>query len=151
MAKEDSRIGTPTLIVEFDPEHDCPIDFLGESSDLVYFISFAYSERYGSAHDLACLASHLKRDLGINLKPLVTFGDAQCENTEEEQALEALWQEGEPLARCCREVATAVDSTPKLKRLSSDFPDLSDRLGELGEMAAWAAGRSARIRLTYTL
>ena len=151
MVREGSRIGTPTLIVEFDPEHDCPIDFLGESSDLIYFISFAYSERYGSDHDLARLASHLKRYLDINLKPLLTFGDAQCENSEEEQALESLWQEGEPLAKCCRDVATAVDSTPKLKRLSSDFPDLSDRLSELGEMAAWASERSARIRLTYTL
>ena len=151
MVRESSRIGTPTLIVEFDQEHDCPIDFLGESSDLVYFISFAYSERYGSDHDLARLASHLKRDLGINLRPLLTFGDAQCENSEEEQALEALWQEAPPLAKCCRDVAAAVDSTPNLKRLSSDFPDLSDRLGELGEMAAWASNHSARIRLTYIL
>ena len=151
MVGKGSRIGTPTLIVEFDPEHDCPIDFLGESSNLVYFISFAYSERYGSDHDLACLASHLKRDLGVNLRPLLTFGDAQCESSEEEQALEALWQEAHPLATCCREVATAVDSTPKLKRLSSDFPDLSDRLGELAEMAAWASKHSARIRLTYIL
>lgn len=151
MVREGSRIGPPTLIVEFDQEHDCPIDFLGESSDLVYFISFAYSERYGSDHDLARLASHLKRGLGINLRPLLTFGDAQCENSEEEQALEALWQEGEPLARCCRDVAAAVDSTPKLKGLLSDFPDLSDRLGELGEMAAWASKHSSRIRLTYIL
>lgn len=142
----------PTLlIVETTAGEECPIDFLGESADLVYFLSFAYSERYGSDHPLARAAALLKRRHHIDLSPLLRFADAEAESPEEEQALEALWQEPEPLARAARQAAEAIEGSAELRDLTADFPELPERLRELAEMAEWAAGRGARIRLTYLL
>ena len=61
------------LIVETTADEECPLEFLGESADIVYFISFAHSERYGAAHPLAKAAGLLKRRLGIDLNPLLTY------------------------------------------------------------------------------
>jgi len=140
-----------TLIVETTAGEECPIDFLGDSADVVYFISFAHSERYGADHPLAKAAAILKRQLRINLSPLLTFADARSENAEEELALEAMWQDAAPLAECARQVAQAIEGTPELRELTTDFPELPERLRELAAMAAWAAERSARVRLTYVI
>jgi hypothetical protein len=35
-----------TLFVEFDPPEPCPYAFDGDTSDVVYFLSFAFSTRY---------------------------------------------------------------------------------------------------------
>ena len=140
-----------TLIVETSAAEECPVDFLGDSADVVYFISFAHSERYGSDHPLAKAAAILKRQLRVNLSPLLTFGDARTENSEEERALEQLWQEAAPLAECARQVAEAIAGTPELRNLTSGFPELPERLKELADMAAWAAERGATVRLTYVL
>ena len=140
-----------TLIVETSAGEECPVDFLGDSADVVYFISFAHSERYGSDHPLAKAAAVLKRQLRVNLSPLLTFGDARAENSEEERALERLWQEAAPLAECARQVAEAIEGTAELRELTSDFPELPERLKELADMAAWAAERGATVRLTYVL
>ncbi len=143
---------TPTaLIVETTAAEGCPIDFLGDSADVVYFLSFAHSERYGSDHPLAKAAAFLKRQLRLNLSPLLTFGDAGAESPDEERALESLWQEARPLAECARQVAEALEGTPELRELTSDFPELPERLRELAAMAAWAAERGAKVRLTYAL
>jgi hypothetical protein len=37
-----------TLFVEFDPPEPCPNAFAADTSDLVYFLSFAFSARHGS-------------------------------------------------------------------------------------------------------
>ncbi len=140
-----------TLIVETTADDECPIDFLGDTADLVYFISFAHSERYGADHPLARAAAVLKRRLRIDLSPLLTFGDARTEGAEEDRALEQLWQDAAPLARCARGVAKAIEGTPGLRELTADFSELPERLKELSDMAAWAAERGARVRLTYVL
>ncbi len=139
------------LIVETTAGVECPIDFLGDSADIVYFISFAYSERYGSDHPLARAAALLKRQLRLDLSPLLKFADARVENEEEERALESLWQEAAPLAECARRAAEAIEETPEVRELTADFPELPDRLKELSHMAAWAAERGAQVRLTYVI
>ena len=140
-----------TLIVETTTDEECPLEFLGDSADIVYFISFAHSERYGAAHPLAKAAGLLKRRLSVDLKPLLIYADARAESGEEERALEAMWQEASPLAECARRAAGAIEGTPELRELTADFPELPERPRELAAMAGWAAERGARVRLTYVL
>jgi hypothetical protein len=140
-----------TLILETTAAEDCPIEFLGDSADIVYFISFAHSERYGADHPLSKAAAILKRRLRLDLSPLLTFADARAESEDEQRALETIWQDAAPLAESARRVACAIQATPELRELTSDFPELPDRLHELAEMARWAAERGARLRLTYVI
>ena len=140
-----------TLIVETTAGEECPIEFLGDSADIVYFISFAHSERYGSDHPLAKAAAILKRQLHLNLAPLLTFADARIENEQEARLLEGLWQDAAPLVDCASRVAQAIEGTPELSQLTAGFPELPERLKELSGMAAWAAERDAKVRLTYVL
>ena len=139
------------LIVETTAEEECPLEFLGDSADIVYFISFAHSERYGSSHPLSRAAGVLKRQLQIDLVPLLTFADARTESADEERALETMWQDPAPLAASARRVAAAIEATPRLRELTEDFPELPDRLRELADMADWVAARGAKIRLTYVI
>ena len=145
-----SEPAATALIVETTAEEDCPLEFFGDSADIVYFISFAHSERYGSSHPLSKATRILKR-LRINLVPLLTFADARTESAAEEQALETMWQDPAPLAECARRVAQEIEASEQLRELSADFPELPDRLRELATMADWAAERGARIRLTYVI
>lgn len=140
-----------TLIVETTAAEPCPIDFLGDTSDIVYFISMAHTERYGADHPLAKAAAILKRQLRVKMGPLLNFADARTQDEEEEQMLERLWQEGEPLSQAARSVAEAIEGTPQLQQLTSAFPELPERLRELSDIAAWAAGRGAKVRLTYVI
>lgn len=140
-----------TLIVETTAEEPCPIEFLGETSDIVYFISMAHTERYGADHPLSKAAAILKRQLRVKMGPLLNFADARTEDPEEEAMLERLWQEAAPLAETARSVAEAVEGTPQLRELTAAFPELPDRLRELSDIAAWAAERGAKVRLTYVL
>lgn len=143
---------TPTtLIVETTAEEDCPHDFLGDTADIVYFISFAHSERYGADHPLSKAAAILKRQLKINLAPIMNYGDARTENAEEESLLERLWQDALPLAESARSAAEAIEATPELRELTSDLPELPTRLRELADIAYWAAEHGARVRLTYII
>ena len=146
-----SEPAATALIVETTAEEECPLEFYGDSADIVYFISFAHSLRYGSSHPLSKAAGILKRQLQINLVPLLTFADARTESAAEEQALETMWQEPAPLAESARRVAEAIEATQQLRELAADFPELPDRLRELAEMADWSAERGARIRLTYVI
>ena len=143
---------TPTtLIVETTAKEACPVDFLGDSADIVYFISMAHTERYGADHPLAKAASILKRRLRVNMAPLLNFADARTDDAGEEQMLESLWQDAEPLAQSALSVAEAIESTPELHELTSAFPELPDRLKELSAIAQWAAERGAKVRLTYII
>ncbi|MCH7577615.1 MAG: hypothetical protein IH822_07450, partial [Chloroflexi bacterium] len=117
-----SEPAATALIVETTAEEDCPLEFFGDSADIVYFISFAHSERYGSRHPLSKAAGILKRQLQINLTPLLTFADARTESAAEEQALETMWQEPAPLAESARRVAQAIEATEQLHELAADFP-----------------------------
>lgn len=140
-----------TLIVETTGSEECPLDFLGDASDIVYFISFAHSERYGADHPLASAARILKHKLRVPVTPLLTFADARSENEQEERLLETLWQDPAPLEDSARRAAEAIEGTPELRELTAGFPELPQRLRELAAMAAWAAERGARVRLTYAL
>lgn len=146
-----AQLNPTTLIVEFDTDDACPIDFLGDSSDVVYFISMAHSERYGAFHPLARAAALLKRRLRVNISPLLKFADAEVEDEAEAQLLDKLWQDPQPLAASARAAASAIDSDPEVRELTADFPELPERLRELAAMAEWAAARGARVRLTYVL
>jgi len=140
-----------TLIVETTDPEPCPIDFLGDAADIVYFISMAHTERYGADHPLAKAAAILKRQLRVNLSPLLNFADARADNEQEERLLENLWQDAAPLAEATRATADAIAGTPQLLELTAAFPELPDRLRELADMASWAAERGARVRLTYVI
>ena len=143
---------TPTaLIVETTADEPCSVDFLGDTADIVYFISMAHTERYGADHPLAKAAAILKRTLRVNMAPLLKFADARTDNTAEEEMLEGLWQDAAPLAETARTVAEAIEGTTELRELTSSFPELSERLKELATIATWAADRGARVRLTYLI
>ncbi len=146
-----SSPGPTTLIVETTTGEEPPVDFLGPTADIVYFISFAHTERYGAHHPLAKAAAVLKRKLRVNIAPLMTFADARTEDAEDEALLERIWQDAAPLADSARAVATAIETTPELRDLTADFPELPQRLRELADIAAWAAERGAKVRLTYVL
>jgi hypothetical protein len=140
-----------TLLIVETTAGDPPVEFLGDTADIVYFISMAHSERYGADHPLARASSIIKRKLRIPIGPLMVFGDANTETSEERDLLEKLWQDAAPLAEAATRAAEAIESEPELQELTSEFPELTDRLRELSAMAAWAAERDARIRLTYIL
>ena len=140
-----------TLIVEATAAEACPVEFLGDTADIVYFISMAHTERYGADHPLAKAAAILKRRLRIGLGPLLNFADARTESAVEERLLEGLWQDGAPLAEAARKVAAAIVDEEELRELTSAIPELPERLRELADMAAWAAEHGARIRLTYVM
>ena len=143
---------TPTaLIVETTAAEPCPVDFLGDTADIVYFISMAHTERYGADHPLAKAAAILKRTLRVNMAPLLKFADARTDNAAEEEMLEGLWQDAAPLTEAARTVAEAIVGTTELRELTSSFPELPERLNELARIAAWAADRGARVRLTYLI
>ncbi|HKZ51632.1 MAG TPA: hypothetical protein VJ256_07750, partial [Dehalococcoidia bacterium] len=69
----------PVLIVETTTSELGTHKFGGPTASLVYFLSFAHAERYGSDHALAQAAAILKRRLHINMAPLLTFGAARSE------------------------------------------------------------------------
>jgi hypothetical protein len=141
----------PTVLIVETTAGEPPVEFLGETSGLVYFMSMAHSERYGADHPLAKAASIMKRRMKLAINPLLNFGDANAETSEERELLEKLWQDAAPLAAAARAAADAIDLTDDVRELTSGFPDLPDRLRELAEMADWAAERAAKIRLTYAL
>jgi len=141
----------PTVLIVETTAGEPPIEFLGETSGLVYFMSMAHSERYGADHPLAKAASIMKRRMKLAINPLLNFGDANAETSEERQLLEKLWQDASPVAIAARAAADAIETTDDLRDLTSRFPDLPDRLRELAQIAEWAAQREAKVRLTYAL
>jgi hypothetical protein len=145
-------VTNPTaLIVETTADEEPPDAFLGDTADLVYFMSMAHTERYGADHALAKAAGIIKRRLRIPMAPLLNFGDAQPENAEEAQLLERIWQDAAPLAGAARSIAGAIEANEDLRELTSAFPELPDRLRELAAIAEWAAERGAQVRLTYLI
>ncbi len=139
------------LIVETTAPKECPLGFGGDTAPLVYFMSFAAAERYGARHPLAQAAFILRRELGIDLAPLLRFTSAEPQGPQDLEELEHLWQDPGPLARTCQEVAEALRQDPRLAELTADFPALPQRLEELAAIARWAAQEGAQIRLTYLL
>jgi hypothetical protein len=125
--------------------------FTGPHLDLLTFLTFGASERYGAMHPLSGVANLLRRRHGVNLGPLFTFGDAVPDDDEDRRELERLWQDADPLAQCCTAVIAAVSGNARLQELAQGFPDLLPRLADLQHIAEWAAARGARVRITYRL
>ena len=143
----------PRLYFETDSADACPIEFGGASDVLVYFLSLAYSTRYGSIHPFSQLALLLRGyEYGVDLKPLLTFADRAVEEEADQTELDRVWQGAAPLAASVQAVVAALDAgDARIAELTADGPDLRDRLDDLRRMAAWAAARDARVRLTFEL
>jgi hypothetical protein len=142
----------PRVVLDYDPPEAGAPQLQGDTSDLVYFLSFAFSQRYGATHELAVAALVLRGEFKINIAPLMTFADRDIEESVDAETLERAWQDAMPLAECCRAVAAALGSDDKrLAAVRHDFPRLQDLIGQLGECAAWAATGGLRIRVTYEL
>lgn len=142
---------SPTVLIFETTAGEPPVEFLGDSGDIVYFISMAHSERYGADHPLARASSVIKRRLRIPMGPLLNFGDAATDNAAEEELLERLWQDAAGLAECARAVASAIESDEELREMTFALPELPDRLRELAAMADWAGAQGAQVRLTFAL
>jgi len=142
----------PRIILDFGPAQPDVPAFTSDTADLVYFLSWAFSARYGANHEMSVVSLILRGEFKINLAPLLTFADREVEEPADEEALERAWQDAAPLAECCEKVVQALGSGEKrLAALHDEYPGLSQNIEELGRSAAWAAGRGARIRVTYLL
>jgi hypothetical protein len=142
----------PRIFIDYDPPEAGAPQLMGDTSDLVYFLSFAFSQRYGASHEMSIAALALRGEFKINTAPLLTFADRNIEEPADEETLERAWQDAIGLAECCRAVAAALGSDDKrMTALRDDYPRLQDLVGELGECAAWAATGGLRIRVTYDL
>lgn len=143
---------TTRIILDFDPPFDDAPDFEGDTSDLVYFLSWAFSARYGANHEMSLASLVLRGEFGIDLKPLLTFADRNVEEPADAEQLERAWQDAEPLAETCGKVAEALDSDERrLMTLREDYPALRDNIAGLGRIANAAAERGSRIRVTFEL
>lgn len=144
--------GVTHLIVELDPAGAAPVAFASDTAPLVYFLSFAFAARYGSQHELTKAALLLRGgEHKLDLKPLLTFADRNAEEPLDKRELERAWQDAGLLAECCRGVVAAIDSDAAIREQLVDFPTLRDLLGEVGRVAADAAERGQRVRLTYSM
>jgi hypothetical protein len=142
----------PRIVLDFEPPQPGAPTFTADTADLVYFLSWAFSTRYGASHEMSVAALVLRSEFKIDLLPLLTFADRSVEDPADEEALQRAWQDAAPLAECCERVHEALGSDEKrLASLRDDYPALRELIRELGQTAAWAAGRSARIRVTYEL
>ena len=142
----------PTFYFETDAHGPCPITFGGDAAVLVYFLSLAFSTRYGSQHDLSKLALILRGEHKIDLDPLTTFADRNVEVDADERELARVWQEAAPLAEALRRVIGVLEAgDERVDALTAATPDLAPRLRDLLHMSQWAAGRGARVRMTFEL
>ena len=142
----------PRLFFETDPPLVSSPEFSGPSDVLVYFLSLAFSTRYGSLHPLSQLALLLRRDRKIDLAPLTTFADRDVEVEADQVELDRVWQDAAPLAATLRAVVDALASgDDEIAELSADAPDLGARLDDLRRMAEQATAAGARVRLSFEL
>ncbi|MBX7112179.1 MAG: hypothetical protein K1X87_10105 [Dehalococcoidia bacterium] len=140
------------LFVEFDTDEPCPFGFLGDPTVVLFFISWAFSMRFGGMHELAQAAMHMQRRHKVDLKPLLTYADRDAESEDDRRELERAWQEATPLAASARAVAMALESDDaELRRLTAGYEELAPRLRELAAICDWAASRGAGVRLSFWL
>ena len=141
----------PTLHLDFDPELPDAPAFAGDTSDLVWFLSWAFAARYGASHELTLAAVRLRQAHHVDLAPLLTFADREIEEPADAEELDRVWQDAGPLADCCEAVVAAFDADSELAGLRQEYPGLRNRLAELGRAARLAAERGARVRISYTM
>jgi hypothetical protein len=144
--------GVPSFFFETDAGEPCPVELRGPGDVLVYFLSLAFSTRYGSLHPLSQLALLLRGELKIDLGPLTTFADRDIEVEADQVELDRVWQDARPLADTLRAVNAALSSgDDRIAQLTEEATGLADRLSDLQRMAEWAAARNARVRVTFEL
>ncbi len=142
----------PRIVLDFDPEQPEAPAFQTETSELVFFLSWAFSQRYGASHEMSQAALQLRSEYKIDLTPLLTFADREVEDPDDAAVLERSWQDAAPLAECCsRVVETMRGDDNQLVELREAYPSLIGNIEELGQIAAWTAEQGARIRITYEL
>jgi hypothetical protein len=142
----------PQIILDFDPEQPDAPGFENDTSDLVFFLSWAFATRYGASHELSEAAIILRNEHKIDLAPLLTFADRDIETPEDEDVMERSWQEAALLAACCDAAADGLGrADDRLDSLREDYPSLVPAIRVLGHIAAWASERGARIRVTYSM
>jgi hypothetical protein len=84
----------PQVIVDLDPPQPDAPPFESDTSDLVYFLSWAFSARYGANHELSVAALVLRGEFKIDLSPLLTFADRDVKDDEDRRLMDESWQEG---------------------------------------------------------
>jgi hypothetical protein len=142
----------PRIILDFDPKQPAAPAFEGDTSELVFFLSWAFSQRYGANHELSQASQILRSEYKIDLVPLLTFADREVEDAQDADVLERSWQDAAPLAECCQHVVEVLrGGNSRLNELTSEYPNLAGNVEELGNIAAWTAEQGARIRVTYEL
>ena len=142
----------PRIVLDFDPPRPDAPQVEGDSSDLVYFLSWAFSARYGGNHEMSVASLVLRGEFGIDLRPLLTFADREVEMDADAEMLDRAWQDPGPLADCCDQVAKAFRSgEPRLAAVAEEYPRLVDQLVELGQIASWAAANGLRLRVTFSM
>ena len=142
----------PRIVLDFDPPQPDSPQFGDESADLVYFLSWAFSARYGGNHEMSLASLVLRGEFGIDLRPLLTFADRDVEMEADAEMLEKAWQDGGPLADCCDAVVRALRSgDARLQSLVDEYPKLPGEIEELGQIAEWAAETGRRLRVTFTI
>ena len=144
------EFGAPTGATEMTEV--CPLGFGGDPTVVLFFISWAYSLRFGGMHELAQAAMHMQRKHHADLRPLLTFADREIEDEDDQHAFDHAWQDSAGLAASARAVATAAESDdPTLRLLLDGYEDLAPRLRDLAAMCDWAAERGLPVRLSFTL
>ncbi len=142
-----------TFTVEFETDEACPHVFAGSPAVVLFFVSWAYSLRFGGMHELAQATLHMQRYHKVDLRPLLTFADRNVEDDDDQFALDHAWQDPADLAACARAAAAALESDDDdLRSFTALYlPDLSDRLRDIAVMCDWGAARGTRARLVFTL
>jgi hypothetical protein len=145
-------VSVPRIVLDFDPPLEEAPQIPGDTADLVYFLSWAFSARYGGNHELSIASLVLRGEFGIDLRPLLTFADREVETEADAEMLDRAWQDAGPLAETCRKVVEALGGDEKrLVSVQEDYPGLRDNIAGLGNIAALAAKRGSRIRVTFEL
>ena len=137
---------------ETDPPDLARVEFGGPADVLVYFLSLAFSTRYGSIHPLSQLAIMLRGEHKINMTPLTTFADRDVEEPLDERELQRAWQDAAPLAETLRQVNEVLASgDDRVATLTEETPDIAARLIDLQAIVEQAAAAGARVRMTFEL
>ena len=135
--------------MEFDTPEVCPLVFRDDANLVLFFISWAYSVRFGGMHELAQAALHLQRRHKVDLRPLLTFADREVEDPDDQFALDHAWQDA---VRCCVCRATA---TPRLDdatcAASSKLRGLAARLRDLATSATASSATRRAAQFTWLI
>lgn len=124
----------------------------GDGAALVAFMSFCVVRGFGAIHPLLALADLLARDHGVRLGPLTVFYERTIEDHEDREKLEAAWQEPVALRDTLAQVVALLDGDEsRILVRRAGAGDLASQAEAVREIAAEAAVRGARIRLSYTL